>query len=434
MIKKAIDYVRDGIWNKKEHEYRSGFVRWLVRQAKVLIYTGKGFGEHDVGRISAALTFYTLMSVVPIAALIFGVVKGFGFELSFEEYLYMEFPQYKDLIDLILDFANNLLARTKGGLIASVAFVTLVWAVMRVFGNAEKAFNNIWEVRKSRSLARKLSDYLSVVFIAPILWIISNSLAIYIKSNIADYSNSFLLDIVYAIASLATIWVMFTFLYTVMPNTKVRLRSAIPAGIIAGTAFQLFQVGYVYAQTWMTSYNAIYGSFAALPLFLIWMQSSWQILLAGGELTYAYQNISKYEQERESLHMSYDHRQKVLVASMQVAIRHFLDKQEPVTSEIIAGELNMPLRIVRDVVFDLERAGLLSAVQNNKDERINLYIPSRDVHAITISDVVDSVELKGQAQFDMDATEGMERISVELDRMRRDNGASAGNVLLMDIK
>ncbi len=435
MVKKITEFIRNGIWSKGEHEYRSRTVRWAVRQAKVLIYTGKGFGDHRLDQTSAALTFYTMMSIVPIIAMIFGIVKGFGMELSFEQYLYTEFAQYHELVEQVLAFANNMLARTKGGVIASVSFVVLVWAVIRLFGNAEGAFNNIWEVRRSRTIARKLSDYLSVVFIAPILWVISNSIAIYIKTNLDAFSSSWILDVVYGIASLVTMWVMFVFIYSVMPNTRVKLRSAIPAGIIAGTLFQIFQIAYVYLQTWMTSYNAIYGSFAALPLFLIWLQSSWQIVLAGAELSFAYQNITRYEQERESLHMSYDHRQKVLVASMLVAIRSFVDGNGGgVTCEFIASRLGLPLRIVRDVVFDLERAGLLSAVQNNDDERVNVYIPCRDVHQITISDVVGSVERRGESEFDFECNPELYRISQAIDQMRSENERSPANVLLMDIE
>ncbi len=434
MVKKAIEFITNGIWNKKEEEYRSGRVRWGVRQIKIIIYMVKGFGEHNMVLTSAALTFYTLMSIVPLAAMIFGVVKGFGVDTSFQDYLYAKFPEYREIIDNVLAFANNLLLRTKGGIIASVGFVTLVWAVMRVFGNVEDAFNNIWEVRKSRSLARKFSDYLAVVFVAPILFIISNSLAIYIKTQISNYSSSVIVELLYGLVSVVVIWIMFTFIYCVMPNTRVKLRSGIQAGIIAGTVFQLFQVGYVYAQTWMTSYNAIYGSFAALPLFLIWVQSSWQILLFGAELSFAYQNISKYEQERESMKMSYDHRRKVMVASMLVAIRHFVEGRGAVTTEIIASELNMPLRIVRDVVFDLESAGLLSAVQNTQDERVNLYIPARDIHKITIRDVTDSVELRGESDFDFSSNHQLRRISQMLDKARSESHSSPDNILLMEIK
>ena len=169
MIKRIIEFITEGIWQTKENDYKSRKMRWAVRQFKVVIFMARGLGEHNLAVRSAALTFYTLMSIVPIAALVFGVIKGFGMENSFNEYLYREYPQYTLIIDQIIDFANNMLIRARGGVIASVGFVVLLWSVMKVFGNVESAFNNIWEVRKARSITRKFSDYMAVVFVAPIL-------------------------------------------------------------------------------------------------------------------------------------------------------------------------------------------------------------------------------------------------------------------------
>ncbi len=434
MINRVLHFITEGIWQKDPTEYRSRLVRWAVRQAKVLIYTVRGSGEHNLVITSAALTFYTLMSIVPIAAMIFGIVKGFGVESAFESYLYEQFPQNAAIIREVIGLAGNLLERTRGGVIVAAGFIILVWAVMRVFGNIEKALNTIWEVRRSRSMARKLSDYLSVVFIAPILWIISNSISVVVRRQIAEFSSSTVVDVLYALASLVVLWVMFAFIYSVLPNTRVRLRHAVSAGVIAGTSFQVFQVLYLWLQSWMTSYNAIYGSLAALPLFLIWAQISWQILLFGAELSFAYQNIGRYEQERQSLHMSYWNRLQVLVGAMLVTIRHFVDGRGPVTSEEVAGELDMPIRIVRDVLFDLDRSGLLALVQESRNEKQNFYTPARDVHTITLMDVVQSVEQRGDTQVDLSKNHTLSQVGRVLSQLRGENSGSPANVLLMDLK
>ncbi|MBQ4279685.1 MAG: YihY family inner membrane protein, partial [Rikenellaceae bacterium] len=400
---------------------------------KVFIYTAKGFGEHSLVVRSAALTFYTLMSIVPIAALVFGIAKGFGLETRFNEYLYTTFPQYDQLITQIIGFANNMLMRTKGGLIASIGFVVLFWAVMKVFSNIENAFNNIWEVRKARSLPRKFSDYMSVVFVAPILWILSNGIALHLRNTIQQYSQPWFVDLLYGLASIVTLWVLFAFIYRVMPNTKVKTRSAFMAGIIAGTIFQIFQVVYVYIQTQVSAYNAIYGSFAALPLFLIWVQTSWQILLLGAELSFAYQNITKYEQEKESHQMSYDLRRKVMIAVMYVIIRHFTQNQGPVPSEAAANELNLPVRTVRDVIFDLERAGLIASVRNEEDEKTNLYIPATDIYKLTLFDVIDRVETSGLSNLETVDSPELETVNAIVDHMKVRAYGSPDNVLLMDI-
>lgn len=429
MIKQFIEFITHDIWSKKEDEYKSKYIRWIVRQVKAVLLAGKGFGEHGLLIRASALTFYTLMSLVPVAALIFAVVKGFGLQASFSDYLYLNYPQYSDIIDQVFVFADNLLARTKGGLIAAVGIVVLFWALMRVFGNIESAFNYIWEIKKERSLARKFSDYLTIVFISPLLWILSNSFTIYLETNISAYNNGFF-DFIYGAASFVAMWVMFTFIYFVMPNTKVKLVNAFKAGIIAGSIFEIFQITYMFIQTEVSSYNAIYGSFAALPLFLIWLQFSWQILLSGAELSFAYQNISKYEQERMVVNMSNYTHTKILLASMIVLTRHFVNNCGGVTSEDIAKELNQPLRIIRDVLYDLECTGLIVSVNNDKE---NTYLPAMDVHTLRVCDILKRVNTYGTVSIDEDENGSLKRVESLLNQMQQSIDKSSLNTPITDL-
>ena len=314
-----LTYFTDTIFRRDVTEWRNPVVRWLVQQYRLLFYTARGLLEHGTIVRSAALTFYTLMSLVPILAVVFAVVKGFGLADGLIENLYGLFPRNPDIVDYIVNFAENALARTQGGVVAAVALVMLFWAVIRVFGSIESAFNNIWEVKVERSITRQWTDYIAVVMIVPILWIVANAVGNYAE-QLLGFDDSWYFNLLSHLASMIVIWVMFTFLYIVIPNARVRFGSALMAGIVAGTIFLLFQWGYVYVQRWMTSYNAIYGSFAALPLLLIWMQTSWEILLFGGELSFAYQNIARFGEERESLLISYDQRRKVLLAVMLIVV------------------------------------------------------------------------------------------------------------------
>ena len=433
MIRKIIQYITHDIWVKKEHEYKSRKMRWAVRQFKVFIFTAQGFGQHGILVRSAALTFYTLMSIVPVAALVFGIAKGFGLETRLNEYLYNQFPQYTVVIDQVITFANAMLLRTKGGLIASVGLVVLFWAVLKVFGNIESAFNNIWEVRRSRSFARKFSDYTTVIVVTPILWIISSSIGLQIQKHLMHLTSSPVVNVFLGLASLVMIWLMFAFVYLVMPNTKVKLRSAVSAGVIAGTIFQLFQIAYIFIQSRLTSYNAIYGSFAAVPLFLIWLQSSWQIVLFGAELSFAYQNIRKFEFEKIAKEMSYEYRKKALLVVMHQIIAHFLARDGAVSSETVAQDLNLPVRIVRDAVFDLEKAGLIVSTVS-KEDKVNLYVPARDVHTLRVCDVIQQVEASGMASLDLQQSPEFRQIDAIVNRLNLTVSRSADNVLLMDVR
>ena len=421
-LSEFLTYFTDTIFRRDVNEWRNPVVRWLVQQYRLLFYTARGLLEHGTIVRSAALTFYTLMSLVPIVAVVFAIVKGFGLAEGLTENLYALFPQNPEIIDYLVGFAENALARTQGGVVAAVALVTLFWAVIRVFGSIESAFNNI----------RQWTDYIAVVMIVPILWIVANAVGKYAQ-DLVGFDDSWYFELLSRLASMIVIWVMFTFLYIIIPNAKVRFGSALMAGIVAGTIFLLFQWGYVYVQRWMTSYNAIYGSFAALPLFLIWMQTSWEILLFGGELSFAYQNIARFGEERESLLISYDQRRKVLLAVMLTVVRNFRDKGGAMPADEIRARLGLPTRIVNDVLFQLVQAGQLIAVRSGDGERETAFTPAHDIASMTVYGVLEAVERSGQTTFDLGQTPELARVDRELEMLKDSARQSQENVRLTEL-
>ena len=184
----------------------------------------------------------------------------------------------------------------------------------------------------------------------------------------------------------------------------------------------------------MSSYNAIYGSFAALPLFLIWLQTSWQIVLFGGELAFAYQNISKFEQERESLRISHDNRRKVMLATMLVISRSFTSEQGPVSSEQISHRLKLPVRIVRDVIFELEQAGLILQIKGDENDKVAYYAPAKDVHNLSLYDVITTVEQHGEQGVEILESDEVRRVSELLDEITDEVFKSAKNQRFTEIK
>ncbi len=430
MLKKLITFFTETIFVRKLSDYRSPAVRWLVQQYKLLFYTARGLLDHGTLVHSAALTFYTLMSIVPILALIFAVVNGFGMTEGLLENLYGVFPQNPEIIDYIVDFATRALSRTHDGVVAVAGVVMLFWSVIRVFGSIESAFNNIWEVKSTRSITRKFTDYVAIVMVAPLLWVSVSAVSKYLQT-LFDPS-------LYSLLTHLTAWIVscliFIFLYMALPNTRVRFSSAFMAGAIAGTMFILFQWGYIYLQRWMSSYNAIYGSFAALPLFLIWMQTSWQILLFGGELSFAYQNIGKFDEERESLHISYDDRRKVILSVMLVILRHFCELGGALSASEIRRRLDLPTRIVNDVLYQLTQAGLLLAIRNEEDEREEYFAPAKEVSSLTVYGILEAVEHFASSHLDLSAGPELVRISTELERIKAGARDSIYNIRLIDLK
>ena len=431
-FRKLFVFFTDTIFRLDLREGHTPLVRWAIRQYRLLFYTARGLVEHGTMIRSAALTYYTLMSLVPVIAVVFAIVKGFGLADRLIDTLYGLFPNNPEIIDYLVGFAERALARTQGGLVAAVALIMLFWAAIKVFSSIENAFNNIWEVKIKRSIARQYTDYIAVVLIVPILWIVANAVGNYAQELFGTRVQWYTL-LLWRLAQLVVFWVMFTLLYLIIPNARVRIGSALTAGIIAGTFFLLFQWGYIYLQRWMTSYNAIYGSFVALPLLLVWMQTSWQILLFGGELSFAYQNIARFGEERESLLVSYDQRRKILLATMVLVVRRFRDEGGVCPADVIRSRLALPTRIVNDVLFQLVQAGQLIAVRIGDDEREMGYAPAHDISTLTVYGVLEAVEEHGQMRFDFDTTADLSHVDRELDRLKELARRSDENRRLTDL-
>ncbi len=431
-IRRIATFIAETAIGEDSERYRNPAVRWAVQQYRLLFYTARGLVEHGTLVRSAALTFYTLMSIVPVAAVIFAVVKGFGLTETLLDNLYGIFPQHPEVIEYLIGFAERALARTQGGVVAVVALVTLFWAVIRAFASIESAFNNIWEVKTARSLTRQYSAYITIVVVVPLLWAATRALGLYVDAQLGLGSSAWSF-VVSKCAVLVMTWLIFAVLYTAIPNTKVRFRSALTAGVVAGTLFMLFQWGYVYLQRWMTSYNAIYGSFAALPLFLIWMQTSWQILLFGGELSFAYQNVARFAVERESLRISYDRRRRAMLAVMVVAARRFCAAQGSTGPEEIRGQRGRPTRLVNDLLYELAKAGMLAPVASEDAEHEVRFVPARDLTSLTLCDVIDAVETQGDATFAPSRAPEIGRVNEEWSRIAAAAHAAPGNVRLIDL-
>ncbi len=406
---------------------------WTVRPLKLIIYTLEGLLAHGTMDMGAALTFYTVISIVPVLALVFAVVKGFGLVDTLVNNLYSLLPQMPEVVDYIVDFANKALARTQGGVVATVSLLTLFWAVIRVFESIEANFNKIWEVKSTRNLVRKYSDYITVVIIAPLLWIVATSISSYAR-QVLGVDGSVWLQLGSKAASLVVVWVMFAFVYLVLPNTKVRLRSAVLAGIMAGSCFFAFQAIYVYLMRWMTSYSAIYGSFAALPLFLLWMQNSWSILLLGCELSFAIQNEKRFDEERQLPAMSPAANRKLMVAITAFVANAFKRGEGAVPMADIREGLALPTRIASKLVARLVAAGVLNEVRCEAEEYDVAYAPARDVSTLRVCDVLMAIDGYADGNVeDLCGAKMARRAESAVNGIKQYAATSEDNRLILDI-
>ena len=318
---------------------------------------------------AAALTYSTLLAIVPIMAVVFAIARGFGYNKYIETWFREALSSQPQVAEAIIGFVNSYLVHTKSGIFLGIGLLFMLWTVIMLISNIEKAFNDIWQVSTPRSIFRTITDYMAMFLLAPIIIVVTSGISI----MMATFANGigetlivgptlrfFLRLLPYIIMS-----GVFIALYVFMPNTKVKIKSAIIPGILAGVAMQGLQLVYIHSQIWVTGYNAIYGSFAALPLFMLWVQISWTICLFGAELAYTNQNLEKFAFRASTDDLSHRYRLLLSAYLMTLICRRFEEGKKPYTALELKLETNIPIRITHDLLENLTRVHLLS----ENDER-----------------------------------------------------------------
>jgi len=439
VIHKTRRFIREDIW-KMTPEQHTPSRYFLIRQLKIIIIAIKGFTQDRIQMRASALTFYSLLSVVPVVAMIFGIAKGFGLEARLETEITLHFKGQEEVMKWIINFARKFLENTNGGLIAGVGLILLFWTVMKVLGNIEQSFNDIWQIRKPRPLVRKFTDYLSIMLLSPVLIVLSSSVTVFLSTQVTSMANTIpilgrigpFIIFLLGLMPYALVWLLFTLIYMVMPNTRVRFISALIAGVVAGTIFQVLQWVYIHFQVGVNQYNAVYGGFAALPLFLAWLQLSWLVVLFGAEISFANQNVEKYEHESESLRISHYYRRILTLYIAHYVIRGFQEGKEPPTAQDIAKSLHMPVRIAREIIFDLVTCHIFNETVTQR-EKVNGYQPARDINSLTVSYVLDMIDKRGLNDISVASSRELKSITTSQDAFIKAMEKSSENILIKDI-
>ena len=440
-ITRAIEFFTTDIWRARLEDLPFG-KSFLIKQLRVIIITLRRFDEDKCFLRASSLTFYTLLSIVPVAAMLFGVAKGFGFERMFRKELLEGFPgeAQQEVMTKVIEFAESMLEATKGGLIAGIGLIVLFWSVIKVLGYIETSLNDIWEIKENRTWGRKFSDYLAVMVISPLLIIVSSSATVFITSQITQLTNQIkllgmispLIFMSFKLIPYVLIWILFSVIYILMPNTKVNLKAGIVSGIIAGTIFQIVQWAYISFQVGTAKYNAIYGSFAALPLFLFWVQISWWVVLLGAELSFAIQNVGTYEYKLDSSKISHTFKKLLTLRVAHLLIGNFARCETPLTDSQISMRLEMPIRLLHQILHDLVESGLFIETRTKDDSTFG-YQPACDIKKLTISSIVEAIEHHGTEGIPIAQTEELTALSDSLKQFRHEMENSPANKLLKDI-
>jgi membrane protein len=389
-------FLQHDIWNDPPEAGRLQLA--LLRTMRVVLITASSFRNESLLLRASALSYSTLLAVVPVLAVGFSMLKGLGFhnqiELALVNYLTAE---QEELTSRIIEYISNTDFKALGALGTAV----LIYAVIMMLSHVELAFNNIWGVTRSRPLVRKISDYISVLLLGPLLMIISTAVITSFSSHTVVQSLSnypvfrdFFVLFNTVIPHLG-LWIAFTAMYLLMPNTRVRFLPALIAGAICGSAWELAFEIYTSFNIGMARYNKIYGTFAALPIFIIWIYISWIIVLVGARISNAIQHLRTYQQEFRGIGASFGQRQKMGLYIMHEIARRFHEGQAPPSADRISRHLAIPPRLVQEIAQILSDHGLLREIEGDS----HIYQPAMDLSRIRAADVLDAVRDHGQSQW-----------------------------------
>ena len=386
---------------------------------------------------AAALTYSTLLAIVPIMAVVFAIARGFGYNKYIETWFREALSSQPQVAEAIIGFVNSYLVHTKSGIFLGIGLLFMLWTVIMLISNIEKAFNDIWQVSTPRSIFRTITDYMAMFLLAPIIIVVTSGISI----MMATFANGigetlivgptlrfFLRLLPYIIMS-----GVFIALYVFMPNTKVKIKSAIIPGILAGVAMQGLQLVYIHSQIWVTGYNAIYGSFAALPLFMLWVQISWTICLFGAELAYTNQNLEKFAFRASTDDLSHRYRLLLSAYLMTLICRRFEEGKKPYTALELKLETNIPIRITHDLLENLTRVHLLSEMTNDEKGTEAVYQPAESTARLSVGMMIDRLEAEGKWKLMPDLQLFRSDELMKAIRLRKDYLQKQRDILFKDI-
>jgi len=399
LIRKTIRFILFDIWKVAENEL-SKKNKFFLRILKKIILSARVFLSSDLALKASALTYYTILAIIPIFALIIAVGRGFGFADRVSEFIIDAFSAQSEIVPYISEFVNNY---AESGIIVGVGVAFLLWAAINAFRQVENNFNKIWKVNKSRSIFRQFTTYIALLVLVPILISLANGFSIYIDTRMAStlgtlYSpfNNFMMQLL----PYFFYCVLFTLLYKLIPNTKVKFLHALLAGVVVGTLFQLFQYLYINGQINLSRYNSVYGTFAAIPLFLVWLQISWLIVLYGAELSFVSQNLKNYYYESDTAKISRRFKDYVIILITKIIVNRFEDNLPPVSADNISDEYNIPICLVNELLTQLVEIKVVTEIIDEKTYE-KTYQPAFDINQISIGLIFERLEKFGSEDFNI---------------------------------
>lgn len=423
-------YVTEGVWNDTRHTV------W-VNCVKTVNLSVRSFLNGELQVRAAALTYQTILAVVPMLALVFAIGRGFGFQNLLETQLFHNFPAQREAMSTVFSFVDSYLAQSSEGIFVGVGILFLLWTLISLLSGVEDVFNTIWGLKQGRSLWRKITDYTAIFLILPVLMICASGIMVFMSTTLNALLPSGVLSplvkVLLDFTSVVLVWLFFAGTYMLVPNTKVKFKNAFIAGIMAGSAYMILQWLFVTGQIYVTRYNAIYGSFAFLPLLLLWLQLVWTITLAGAVVCFSSQNIFEFSFNSEIQKISNNYKWRVMLAVMTIAVRRFVDGQPPVTPHQIAVNYGLPITLVNDAAAKLAQAGLLNRIVVDNPDNEPAIAPAVEPEKVSVGLVLERVGASGSANFIPKFNSRFHALSMAVSELRQQFVELGNKTLLMNL-
>ena len=401
-IQKLREFLQYDLWRQPHVTTPDPKKRLGYRVLQTIILVGRSFKDKALNVRANSLSFSLLFAFIPMVAGVFAIARGFGFEELIKERLSSSFLAEANIAPMIIEWVERYLETARDGLFLGIGLIVLIWAVYAFFNMLERSFNTIWNVKQSRSFGRRLTNYMVVLLLVPIMIILTSGISIFFNSTAAlspvwqaiEPIRRLLLRLVSFVVASG----VFTWIFIAIPNTKVRFLSAVIPGVLMGVLFQVVQMFSVYLVVLFTRMSVVYGAFSAIPLTLIWLHIACWLLLVGAELAFAIQNNEMFAYEKDLEAISRRYKDYVMLYLLSVIVRRFEKAEAPQTAHQMAEQNQLPIRLVQQLLSRLEEVNIIRRVYIEQAED-ETFVPAMDTRMITVEMVIDRISTHGTEEF-----------------------------------
>ena len=396
------EFVQYDLWRHPHVKTQDPKKRLWYRVLQTVILVARGFKNQALVVRANSLSFALLFAFIPMLAMIYAIARGFGFEEMVSQQLAGSFLAEANVAPVLLEWVERYLETARGGLFVGIGLVVLIWAVYAFFNMLENSFNSIWNVKKTRSFARRMTNYVMTLLLVPILVVVTSGISIFLNSteilagvlSAIEPLRKFMLRFIPFVATSA----VFTWIFMAIPSTQVKFSSAIIPGVLMGFLYQVVQALSMFLVVLFTRMSIVYGAFSAIPLVLIWLHITCWLLLIGAELAFAIQNNELFAYERDLETISRRYKDYVMLYLLSVIIRRFEQGEQPETAHEMATANQLPIRLVQQLLARLEETNIVRQVLSEQEED-PAFVPAMDTHQITVEKVLGRVAAHGTEAF-----------------------------------